>query len=45
MVTDLFGRGRLRRQDSASKEFVETFLQSKVRLYEKQFPLEEKERF
>ena len=35
IVTDLFGRGRLRRQDSASEEFVETFLQSKVHLYEK----------
>ena len=35
IVTDLFGGGRLRRQDSASKEIVETFLQSKVHLYEK----------
>ena len=33
IVADLLGR--LRRQDSASKEFVETFLQSKVHLYEK----------
>ena len=33
IVADLLGG--LRRQDSASKEFVETFLQSKVHLYEK----------
>ena len=37
IVADLFGgaQGRVRRQDSASKEFVETFLQSKAHLYEK----------
>ena len=37
IVADLFGRarGRVRRQNSASKEFVETFLQSKAHLYEK----------
>ena len=35
IVTDLFGGGRLLREDLASKEFVETFLQSKVHLYEK----------
>ena len=37
IVADLSdrARGRVRRQDSASKEFVETFLQSKAHLYEK----------